>query len=66
MYINKERGINMTKEELKNECIRLYDLYTMKTEKRGISYGEIVWIESINEKDYLIALEETLIEEVEE
>lgn len=34
-------------EEFRLEVQRLYDEYLYKTEKRGISYGEIAYIESL-------------------
>lgn len=42
-----------------------YDEYLMKTEKRGASYGELVYIQSLNEKE-LEELEEEICEELEE
>lgn len=44
----------MKKQEIMNyrmEIERLYDLYLMKTEKRGISYGEIAYIQSLSKKE---------------
>ena len=43
----------MTKEEKQEfllEVENLYDEYTMKTARRGISYGEIYWIENLSDK----------------
>lgn len=42
------------KEEFRLEVQRMYDEYLYKTEKRGISYGEIAYIESLAE----VALQE--------
>ena len=42
-----------------------YDNYLMKTEKRGASYGELVYIQNLNEKE-LEELEEEICEELEE
>lgn len=42
-----------------------YDEYLMKTEKRGASYGELVYIQNLNEKE-LEELEEEIYEELEE
>lgn len=42
-----------------------YDEYLMKTEKRGASYGERFYIQSLNEKE-LEELEEEICEELEE
>ena len=36
-------------EEYRLEVQRMYDEYLYKTEKRGISYGEIAHIESLSE-----------------
>lgn len=36
-------------EEFRLEVQRMYDEYLQKTEKRGISYGEIAHIESLAE-----------------
>lgn len=36
-------------EEFRLEVQRMYDEYLYKTEKRGISYGEIAHIESLSE-----------------
>ena len=38
-------------EEYRQEVIRKYDEYLMKTEKRGISYGEIAYIEGLKKKE---------------
>lgn len=42
----------MNKEELKEELLlettSLYDEYLMETEKRGISYGELSYLQSLN------------------
>ena len=42
-----------------------YDEYLMKTEKRGASYGELVYIQNLNKKE-LEELEEEIYEELEE
>ena len=42
-----------------------YDEYLMKTEKRGASYGELAYIQNLNEKE-LEELEEEICEELEE
>ena len=42
-----------------------YDEYLMKTEKRGASYGELVYIQNLNEKE-LEELEEEIYKELEE
>lgn len=42
-----------------------YDEYLMKTEKRGASYGELVYIQNLNEKE-LEELEEDIYKELEE
>lgn len=36
------------KEELLQEVVSLYDGYLMETEKRGISYGELAYLQSLN------------------
>ena len=38
-------------EEFRLEVQRMYDEYLYKTEKRGISYGEIAHIESLSERE---------------
>lgn len=38
-------------EEFRLEVNRLYDEYLMKTEKRGVSYGELVYIQELKEKE---------------
>ena len=38
-------------EEFRLEVQRVYDEYLYKTEKRGISYGEIAHIESLSERE---------------
>ncbi len=37
-------------EEYKQEVVSKYDDYLMRTENRGVSYGEIYYIENLNEK----------------
>ena len=49
-------------DEFKQEVQRLYDEYLMKTEKRGISYGEIAYIEGLNKKELNKLYEELLKE----
>ncbi len=46
------------------EVERKYDEYLMKTEKRGISYGELAYIQNLSEKE-LKELEEEIDEELE-
>lgn len=48
------------------EIERLYDKHLMKTENRGISYGEIVHIESLTKEDLKELYEELLESESEE
>lgn len=38
------------KDEYTNEVIQAYDEYLMMSEKRGISYGEIAYIQSLKKK----------------
>ena len=38
-------------EDFKLEVQSMYDEYLMKTENRGISYGEIAHIQSLSEKE---------------
>lgn len=40
----------MNKQDLKFEVIRLYDQFLMHTEKKGISYGELNYIDSLTLK----------------
>ena len=42
--MNKEE----LKEELLLETVSLYDEYLMETEKRGISYGELAYLQSLS------------------
>lgn len=52
-------------EDLKIEVQRLYDEYLINTEKRGISYGELVYIQDLNEED-LNNMYNELLKELEE
>jgi len=38
-------------EEYKQEVQSVYDQYLMKTENRGISYGEIAYIDGLDKKE---------------
>lgn len=38
-------------EEYKQEVQRVYDEYLMATEGRGVSYGEIAYIDSLNKQE---------------
>ena len=49
-------------DEFNQEVQRLYDEYLMKTEKRGISYGEIAYIEGLSKKELNKLYEELLKE----
>lgn len=51
-------------EEFRLEVERLYDEWLEKTEKRNTSYGELLYIEGLNEKDLNDMFEE-LLEELE-
>ena len=53
----------MKLNELKDYIINLYDIFIMKTEKRGISYGEILHIQNLN-RTQLEKLEKELIEKM--
>ena len=37
-------------EEYRNQVQQMYDEWLMKTENRNISYGEIAYIQSLDEK----------------
>lgn len=52
------------KEEYLLYIQNLYDEYLIKTEKRGISYGEIVYIQNLSMKE-LKKMEEELLQELE-
>ena len=52
-------------EEYRLHIQSKYDEYLMKTENRGISYGEIAYIQNLDEKE-LKELEEELEEDEEE
>lgn len=41
----------MKNDDFIMEVQRLYDEYLQKTEKRGISYGEIYYIQNLRKKD---------------
>lgn len=41
----------MSIKEYKNYIINLYDIYIYRTEKRGISYGEINHIQNLKLKE---------------
>lgn len=51
-------------EEFRLEVERLYNEWLEKTEKRNTSYGELLYIEGLNEKD-LNDMYEELLEELE-
>lgn len=55
-------------EDLTNEVIKLYDEYLMKEEKRGVSYGELAYIQNLNDEELNELYNELLenIKEVEE
>jgi hypothetical protein len=55
-------------EEFRNEVIRLYDEYLMQEEKRGVSYGELAYIQDLNDEELNELYNELLknIKEVEE
>ena len=38
------------KEQMQAITIEAYDEYLMRTEKRGISYGELAYIQGLNKK----------------
>lgn len=57
----------MNKEELqdfKMEIERLYNEYLEKTENRNTSYGELIYIDNLNEKE-LNEMYNELLEELE-
>ena len=37
-------------EDFRGEVVRMYDEYLMKTEHRGISWGELAHIDGLNKK----------------
>ena len=39
------------KENMQAIIIEAYDEYLMRTEKRGISYGELAYIQGLNKKE---------------
>ncbi len=41
------------KQEFIDHIITIYDEYLQLTEKRGISYGEIAYIQGLNKKELL-------------
>lgn len=49
-------------EEYKQEVQRVYDEYLMATEGRGISYGEIAYIDSLNKQELDKLYDEALSE----
>ena len=52
-------------EKFKDEVIRLYDLYLMQVEKRGISWGELAHIQNSSDED-LKELYDELLENIKE
>ena len=44
-------NLESEKEEFRLEVESLYDKYLYATEKRGISYGELAYIQDLNEKE---------------
>lgn len=52
-------------DEFKQFITQQYDLYCMQTEGRGISYGEIAYIDGLNKKE-LQELYKELEENIEE
>lgn len=51
-------------EEYRGEVVRAYDEYIMAKEGRGISYGEIAYIEGLKKRE-LDALYNEALEEIE-
>ena len=49
-------------EEYKQEVQRVYDEYLMATEGRGISYGEIAYIDGLDKKELDKLYDEALSE----
>ena len=56
--LQKEEQQREDLEEFKNEVIRSYDAFLYNTEKRGISYGEISYIDGLNIKELKILYNE--------
>lgn len=50
------------REEFVMEVCRIYDEYLMRTENRGMSYGELAYVQNLDRKE-LEALYEELLEE---
>lgn len=48
---NKKGGIKVSFKEYQLEIIELYDNWIQKEEKRGVSYGEIAYIESLKKRE---------------
>ena len=56
--LQKEEQKRQDLEEFKNEVIRSYDAFLYNTEKRGISYGEISYIDGLSFNDLKILYDE--------
>lgn len=56
--LQKEEQEREELEEFKNEVIRSYDAFLYNTEKRGISYGEISYIDDLSFNDLKILYNE--------
>ena len=46
------------REELNTAVVNAYDEYLQATEKRGVSYGELAYIENLSDKETRNMLEE--------
>lgn len=54
------------REEYVMQVCNAYDEYLMQTENRGISYGELAYIQSLDQKELDELYEEILEKEIEE
>ncbi len=63
MYI-KDFQIKTDKDKFLNEVVQKYDEYLMLKEKRGVSYGELAYIQNLGKRE-LKELYNAIIEELE-
>ena len=54
----------MENDELLNEVVQKYDEYLMLKEKRGVSYGELAYIQNLDKRE-LKELYNAILEELE-
>lgn len=60
----REEKKKMKDNELLNEVVQKYDEYLMLKEKRGVSYGELAYIQNLDKRE-LKELYNAILEELE-